>query len=239
VSKKIFNLTHSGDTVHLAPGTKRISGEAFSVMMTAKELLSHAQEDAEKYKIEVTADIEVLKEQAQREGCEAGYQEWSNHVAELETEIKNVNEEVQKVVVPLALQAAKKIVGREIELDDSVAVDIVSSSLKAVSQHKSILIYVNKKDLQVLEKHKPQLQQIFEHLESLSIRDRDDIEPGGCVIETEAGIINAQLSNRWDALEQAFTAFLGTNDQLTHAAEAVSSEESDDDEEADEEQEEE
>ena len=34
------------------------------------------------------------------------------------------------------------------------------------------------------------------------------IEPGGCIIETEAGIINAQLENQWRSLENAFESFM-------------------------------
>ena len=33
------------------------------------------------------------------------------------------------------------------------------------------------------------------------------MEPGGCLIETEAGIINAQLENQWRSLEAAFKAY--------------------------------
>jgi type III secretion protein L len=60
-----------------------------------------------------------------------------------------------------------------------------------------------------LEQEKQEIKKIFEHLQSLSIQERDDVEPGGCIIETEAGIINAQLENQWRALESAFASFMG------------------------------
>jgi type III secretion protein L len=105
-------------------------------------------------------------------------------------------------------KAAKKIVGRELELSEDAIVDIVSSSLKAVAQHHKITIYVNKKELAILEANRPRLKNIFESLESLSLRERNDIAPGGCVIETEGGIINAQLDNQWRILEKAFDNLL-------------------------------
>ena len=70
------------------------------------------------------------------------------------------------------------------------------------------MIYVNKEDLEILEKSKEKIRKIFEHLDSLSMQERGDIEPGGCMIETEAGIINAQLENQWRALEAAFESFM-------------------------------
>jgi type III secretion protein L len=70
---------------------------------------------------------------------------------------------------------------------------------------------VNKKELDILEKHKQRLRDLFEHLEGLSIRPREDIAPGGCVIETEIGIINAQMDHRWQVLEKAFEALMKTS----------------------------
>ena len=105
--------------------------------------------------------------------------------------------------MPVALKAAKKIVGREMELSDEAIVDIVSNTLKSVSQHKKITIYVNKKDLDALERNRSRLKEIFETLDVLSLRERNDIAPGGCIVETEGGIINAQLENQWRILENA------------------------------------
>lgn len=81
-------------------------------------------------------------------------------------------------------------------------------SLKPVVQHHKITIYVNKKDLTLIEENKSSIKEILEQVESLSIQERSDIEVGGCVIETEAGIINAQLENQWRALERAFKSFM-------------------------------
>jgi type III secretion protein L len=82
------------------------------------------------------------------------------------------------------------------------------TALKPVTQHRKVIIYVNKVDLEELEASKPKIKNLFEHLENLSIQERSDIEPGGCIIETEAGIINAQLENQWRSLEIAFESFM-------------------------------
>lgn len=207
MSKKFFSLIH-GETVHVSPKTKIIDAEAFSTMSDAFEILQAVKKDAEKYREEVLSECEKLKEQAQKEGFEEGFKQWVEHIAKLEEEILKVRSDLEKVVVPVALKAAKKIVGREIELSEKTIVDIVSNSLKAVSQHKKITIYVNKKDLEIVEAHRAQLKTLFESLEALSIRERSDISQGGCVIETEGGIINAQIENQWRILEQAFEALM-------------------------------
>lgn len=204
MSKKLFSLIHATkESINLDKHI--IPAEAISHLMDSLELLERVKKDAEKYKESVALECEKLKAAAQAEGFKEGYQQWANHIAHLEEEIVKVREETEKIVISVALKAAKKIVGREIEHSDDTIVDIVSTILKSVSQHKKIAIYVNKKDLDPLERGRNRLKEIFENLEALSVRERADVIRGGCIIETEGGIINAQLENQWNALEKAFT----------------------------------
>lgn len=203
MSKKFFTLIHGG-SLHAAPKTKVIPAEEIGTLQNAVEVLENVKKDATQYKKEVVSEIEKLKEEAQREGYEAGFQQWVAQIAKLEEEIAKVRKDMERVILPVALKASKKIVSKELELHPNSIVEIVAANLKAVSQHKQVIIYVNKKDLETLDAQRPRLKQIFEGLEVLTIRDRADIAPGGCVIETEGGIINAQIENRWRILEAAF-----------------------------------
>ncbi len=126
-------------------------------------------------------------------------------MAELEAEMANVNRATEKMIIPVALKAARKIVGREIELSEKAIVDIVATKLKAVKQSKQVIVYVCPQDLNKLEANRKELVQVFEKLETLSIRPSDDVKPGGCIIETEAGIINAQLEKQWEILEKCLS----------------------------------
>lgn len=178
--------------------------------MTAEEVLKTIISEAEEYRKKVIAECEQIKEQAQKEGFAEGFNQWTGQLAKLEEEIGKVQGEMQKLVMPISLKAAKKIVSSELALQPAAILDIVSNALKSVAQHKRIVIYVNKSDLEILESNKSKIKQLFESLESLSIREREDVEQGGCIIETEGGIINARLKDRWRNLESAFEALADT-----------------------------
>lgn len=207
MSKKFFSLIY-GDQNKITANQRIIPAEVVGQLLDAEEVLAKVKSDAERYRLEVAQECEKLKEAAQAKGFAEGYQTWAEHIAKLEEEIIKVRQDLEKVLIPVALKAAKKIVGREIELSENTIVDIVSNALKAVSQHKKITIYVNKKDLDPLEHSRSRLKEIFESLEVLSLRERQDISRGGCIIETEGGIINAQLDNQWSALERAFASLM-------------------------------
>lgn len=216
MSKKLFSLIY-GDPNKITANRRVIPGEDIGVLLDAKEVLAAIIDEAEQYRLDVVHECELLKEKAQHDGYAEGYQAWAEHIALLEKEIAKVRQDLEKMLIPVALKAAKKIVGREIELSDHTIVDIVSNSLKAVSQHKKITIYVNKKDLDPLEHSRTRLKEIFESLEVLSLRERSDVARGGCIIETEGGIINAQLENQWSALERAFTFLMKKGKEETHS----------------------
>lgn len=205
--RKFFSLI-SGKEVRIAPGQKIVPAEEFSTLQKANELLKTVKGEAIAYKKEISAECEKEKEHAFQEGFQEGLISLNKHLFALDEELKVLREDIQKKMLPLALKAARKLIGEELRLHPDRIVDIVLTSLKPVTQHRKIVIYVNKADLQMLEENKSKIKKIFEHLENLSIQERSDIEPGGCMIETEAGIINAQLENQWRALESAFESFM-------------------------------
>ncbi len=189
--------------VATAPYSHVIPAKEFSELVSGQELLAIVQKDALDYRQKVTEECEKIKEEAHRDGFAAGFQAWGEMIALLEKEIARVRDEMQKSIMPISVRAAKKIVGAEIKQRPEAIEEIVMATAKVVAQHKKIVIYVCHQDFAQLESGKNKLKNVFEELESLSIRERDDLTPGDCIIETEGGIINARLQDRWLTLEAA------------------------------------
>lgn len=185
---------------------KIIPKEDFGNIVSSQEILVNVVQAAGVYRTAIAKECEEIKAAAHKEGFEAGYHEWAEVVRIVEKEVKLVREELQKSVMAVALKASKKIVATELATRPEVIVDIVMNTLKTVAQHKRIVIFVSKSDFEHIEKGKNRIKSIFEELETLSLREREDVEPGGCIIETEGGIINARLEDRWKTLEAAFDA---------------------------------
>ncbi|MFT4551959.1 MAG: type III secretion protein L [Chlamydiales bacterium] len=205
---KFFSLIDKSKSLHVAPGTKVIPAHDFAALQDAEGILGVARQDAVEYRKQVKKECEELKAEAKEAGFNEGLEQWAVKLFEFEESVQSIREETKKVIIPLALKAAKKIVGRQIELNPETVVEIVASALKSVSHHKKVVIYVNKQDLEILTEKKGRLKEVLDTVESLSIQDREDIDPLGCVIETEGGIINAQIENQWRALENAFQSLM-------------------------------
>lgn len=212
MSKKLFTLIKEGE-IRLEPDTKIIPKEAIGSLLSSEEVQKNVKEDAKSYRKDVAEEIEALKAKAQADGYQDGFEKWAEAIAALEEEIRSVRNEYEKLLVPVAVKSVEKILGREIEKNDQSIIDILKSTLKAVSTHKKITLYVSPKEKGVVEKNKEHLKKMFEVLEVFQIQERNDIQPGGAVIETEGGIINAQISNQLQVLERAFKKLFSSKER--------------------------
>ncbi len=204
---KFFSLIYQGD-LHSVDEKKIIPAEDFSTLMEAAEVLEKAKEDATLLRKQIEKEAEAKFAAAEAQGFEQGLSQFNEKLAWFETELSRLRVDLQKQILPIALKAARKIVAKEFEMHPEIIVDIVMQVLTPVAQSKQIVIYVAKSEREALEAAKPRLKQMLEQVESFTILDRGDITPGGCIIETERGIINATFENQWRALEIAFERYM-------------------------------
>ena len=204
---KYFSLIYSGD-IHKNDQDTFIPAKEFSELLNAREVLNKAKEDIKVYLEENKKECKKYLEQAKEAGFNEGLTQFNEQILHFQQKMKQIEHDLQNLVLPLALKAAKKIVGTELQSHPETIVEIVRQNLKAVTQAHHIKIYVNRKDYEFLEKKKKEIKKILDHVQTFTVEEREDVSSGGCIIETEAGIINASLENQWRALEAAFEAFM-------------------------------
>jgi type III secretion protein L len=200
---RLFSLLLSDTEVQLAPGKKVLPGSQVSQLLDLQQLQEMVIAEAEEYRRQVDAECDELRQQAKEQGFAAGEKTWASSVASLEKAADAISEEAEQAMVPGVVKAVERIIGESLEMSPELISSIVRQSLRSVAQFKQITIYCRKEDLEHLEKEKPKYRKMLERCETLQIRDRQDVQPGGCIIETEGGIVNAQLSQQLAALARA------------------------------------
>lgn len=196
-----------GEELHLKE-KKVIPKEELEAVIETEELIEKAKEQIADLKKKAKEECKEAKKKAEEEGFVEGLSKFNEHVLLLGEKVKELRHSMQQQMLPIVLKTTKKIVGEQLKLHPETVVDIVLQSVKSVAGCKFVKIYVNKSDLVYLEKEKESIKEIFEQLEILQIEERSDITPGGCVIETERGILNAMLESQFRALENAFEAHM-------------------------------
>jgi len=206
---KYFSLIYSGEVHEETENLEDrvISAQEFGALLDAHSVLELAKEDMRLYIEKNKEECAELAKKAEEAGFNRGLTEFNKQILLCSERLRQIEHDLQKACLPLVLKAAQKIVGRELKTHPTTIVDIVRQSLKSATNNYHIHIFVSKQDLEILSEEKNELRAMLEHAQIFKIEEREDVTPGGCIIVTEAGIINASLENQWRALASAFAQF--------------------------------
>lgn len=183
-----------------------IKGEIYTASAKAREILQKAQHEAE----EIIRRAVEEREREKKGGYQEGYQEGLAQVTELlakaRVEYDQIFKNSQKDLLNLGFKIAEKIIGKQIELDQNVIVDIVGHALQAVRQSRQITVRLNPEDAKILKANKDILVQKLGTGRVVDFYEDKKVERGGCIIESEIGIVDAQLQKQLERLKKVLSA---------------------------------
>ncbi len=112
--------------------------------------------------------------------------------------------QVEREIVKLAVEVAKKIVHREIQADPEVIQTLVKVALGRVSERSAVTVRVNPGDYNfLLDKHRGWAQEEGAMHEVTLVADKS-VERGGCLVQTDCGDVDARIEEEFREVERAF-----------------------------------
>jgi type III secretion protein L len=179
-----------------------IRGEVYSASAKAREILRKAQQEAE----EIIRKVTQESDQQRQNGYQAGYQEGLAQATEVllrargdyEQLLKNANRDL----MDLAFKIAEKIIGKQLQIDKTTIQSIVSQAMQGIRQSKQITIRVNPADAKALKENEEELLEKLAGQRTLDFVEDKKVQPGGCIIESEIGIVDAQLQTQLERLRK-------------------------------------
>ena len=193
--------------------SEEISEEEFAGKK--EEFLSAAKSEAEEIISKAMSEAEAIKEQARSSGIDearvVAEESASDKVKEaVETlnqaviERKKIIKDAESEILRLAIKVSEQIIKSEVLLHRDVCLNIVADAINKVSDREQVIVKVNREDLENIKKYKDRLAGVVDGIKSFSIVEDAGVEPGGCVIETNLGYIDARISTKIAAIEEAF-----------------------------------
>lgn len=182
-----------------------------------KALLDEAGQEAVRLKEEAAAEAERIlgdaRENAVREGREEGYREGKEEAGRLIDQLHEIInaaldkrggiiEDAEIRLVELVLLVSRKVVGvLSNEMKDVVLVN-VKKALEKVKGETEITIKVNMRDLDLTTKHKKAFITAVQGLKQVKVVEDTRVDPGGCVIETSFGDVDARIVRQLGVIEE-------------------------------------
>ena len=119
---------------------------------------------------------------------------------------KETYREIEKEVVELALAIAKQVICQETSIDRDIVVCVAREALAKVEDPGSVKIMLSPSDLQFVKEIRSQLSNLIQNIENVTFEAAENIQSGGCIIETDLGEIDARIEKQLKAVEESFRA---------------------------------
>lgn len=116
--------------------------------------------------------------------------------------------EAEKEIVELAMAVAARIVGYEVKTNREGVVQIVRQALAKVDHADAVVIKMNPAEVELLDRSRLQLSEVFKKADGIRIEADEDIDCGGCLIETGCGDVDARIEKRLQVVREALVEHL-------------------------------
>jgi flagellar biosynthesis/type III secretory pathway protein FliH len=100
---------------------------------------------------------------------------------------------LEHVLLRLCLELTKKIVSCELTTNREIITATIKKALSMIADRENILIRVSPGDMETASGNKDFLSSVTERLERVRIEEDARISKGGCIIESNSGMVDARL----------------------------------------------
>lgn len=165
-----------------------------------RNLVSRAQDEAEN-----------IKKSAFEEGYRKGLEDAQGDMANFRDELKsfmNSRNDVFEYIAPdileISVDIAKKIIKKEVESDPQVLINTIVDVLKTVSKNEpKINIRVKPTAVQFIKDTIPNITYQYGIDAKINIVADPAIEDGGCIFQTNNGIVDASIDTQLEIIKKA------------------------------------
>ena len=115
---------------------------------------------------------------------------------------------ISKDILELAVEVAKKIIKREVFLDNDILGSILEEVLEKVSlDEQKITIKVESSDLEYAQETVPKILKNSKIDAKLLVIPDDEVEKGSCVLIVSNGVVDANFKTQLKLIENAFEIY--------------------------------
>jgi len=110
--------------------------------------------------------------------------------------------EAEAAAVDLAFQIAEKVIGATIAADPEAVLSVVSGALLRTTDRDHLVLEVNPGDFELVRESASELAARLGGINRMEVVSERRVEPGGCVVRTEAGDIDARVTSQLERVRQ-------------------------------------
>lgn len=145
--------------------------------------------------------------QGEKHGLELGQKrietmihQLNNLLTEIEHQRVDLYKKYEKEMVQLVLSIAKKVLHREVNIQEDVITFTLREAFKYVVEQKKVVVHLNPVDYQYLLSHQDRLPFAAEEMRGIKMIQDPAITRGSSLLETSFGDIDATIESQFDQI---------------------------------------
>lgn len=175
----------------------------------ARDIITNAREEAEVIKIQAGEEAVSIRQKAYEEGLRQAQQEIEGDrqaaIQQSQALLEEARQSKIKIfrsceadMVRLVMAVVKKVIADELKTNPDIIINILQEAIDFLDRPENITVYVNPQELDnILEvMDKGYLNDIGTNNTKMDLKADERISPGGCLLESDAGSVDAQLETR-------------------------------------------
>lgn len=185
-----------------ATEARPIEAPLYDARLEAERILAEARAQAERIVADANDEAERLRAKSTAEGRERGLMAVTELLVGARAQAARTQKETERDLRALAVRIAEKILARELALDPTAVADVAAEAVRLAGEARELVVRVHPDDLAALERGRPR---VLERSRAMQVAFRADerVARGGCIVESELGLVDARLSTQLDAIERA------------------------------------
>jgi type III secretion protein L len=176
--------------------------DVYEAGLTARQILEVATKEAQALIDDAERRRSVIIDAARQEGFRQGVADWDDALEAARQALLTLDVKYEPEIIRLAVKIAAKIIGEELRLRPETIVSIARECLRSVRHEHSLTLRVNPTATDEVQRNLDALTEVTVSGRRVQVMADASVAPGGCIIESVVGIIDARLETQLKCLEE-------------------------------------
>ncbi|MCB0873404.1 MAG: hypothetical protein H6531_02345 [Actinobacteria bacterium] len=197
-------------------------GDAHAVPLRSVPVFHAVGADgAEAHVAQMLAEAEIARDEAVADGWRQGYETGvaegrdelqgaisavHSMLEQLTAAVADAPERLADDVAALGLEVAARLVRADLAANPERVVDVVRGAIRKATDRERLIAYVNPDDLETMRASRDDLMTQMGGIHRFEVIEDPRIQPGGCILETTSGDIDARMHTQLERLLEALAA---------------------------------
>ncbi|HIF6133790.1 TPA: SctL family type III secretion system stator protein VscL [Vibrio parahaemolyticus] len=189
------------DNLQLAPGLKVLKAKDYVSYLDSQHLVEAANSKADSIIAKAQQAYETEKQRGYQDGLEQAKIENAQAMVATLARCNEYCLQVEHKMTNVVLDAVRKIIDTFDDVDTTISV--VREALQLVSNQKQVILHVHPEQVVDVREKVAGVLSDFPEVGYVDVVADARLKNGGCILETEVGIIDASIDGQIQALKQA------------------------------------